>query len=176
VRLVRASIAMVLAVTAFSACGGGGSQGGDGEAVSLAEGSTPKAEYVRRINDLCEIPRPVIERVAESARTQLEAGATEDEAYRHAVGELVAFGRASFERAIEIPPPEGDRAELERYFETAFETFGIVEESLDATERGDLEAADVPDERLNALSDEANSFAGSYGIVECQGLTDDGSG
>lgn len=142
------------------------------EPVTLAAGSTPKEEYVAKINAICALEDVGINKqVRRALKAQAAAGKSQADAFVGALADVFPLIEESFQRAYAIPPPPGDRDDLEQFFGYVKQSLGTSNEYFEAYEAGDTERLNQANERLDQ-QESANAFAKAYGIQECTGFTD----
>jgi len=142
------------------------------EPVALPEGSTPKVKYVRRVNRICALKGTGINAdVTEAVQEQFAAGRSGAEAFTLALADVFPLLEHSLQRAYAIPPPPGDRTDLEKFWGYVRQAFATSREYFDAYKAGDTEGLLRTGEALDQ-QEAANAFAKAYGIAKCTGFTD----
>lgn len=172
------SVLVLLALSfAIASCGEGEESAPSGgleaaSPVELPEGSTPKPQYVARVSSICRLKGIGINAEIRAALAdQAAEGKSEAEAFNGAVAEVFPLIEEHMKTALSVPPPPGDRADLEQFWGYVVQGLELAEQLFAAFEAGDPEVLQATSSALDQ-QESANAFAQSYGIPACTGYTD----
>ena len=179
-------LSIVIVAFALASCGDDADESGAGqtragessggleaaEPVALPEGSTPRAKYVKQVNDICALEGSGITAEIERAvAEEFSGGQSNAEAFTRAMADVFPLIEKHYQRIYSIPPPPGDREDLERFWGYAQKAFEASNDYFAAYEAGDTERMAEASKALHR-QESANAFAKSYGIRDCTGFTD----